>query len=98
MCLTFEFFEARENKAIALAAKGCVDLEEFRVKKRISWRKLEAAGLVAERMIRSTAEILKHDPTTIGRTYLTLHKKEDLIVIKKGMGDALLTLVRGRKN
>lgn len=95
MCLEFEFFEARENKSIALAAKGCVDLEEFMEQHRISWRKLEVAGLVAKRVIRSTAELLKHDPTDIGRTYLTLHKKEDLIVIKKGKGDGLLVALAG---
>ena len=96
MCLTFAYFQARSAKYEALAAKGCLDLEEVMEQHGLQWPDLERAGLVEQKPLACTAEMLEHQPTAAGRKLLTYYSTHDVMVVKKGKVDALLAVVGKR--
>lgn len=94
MCLTYAYFEARSAKYDALAAKGCVSVEDVMEEHGLPWSALERAGLVERKPLQSTADLLDHQPTAAGRKYLLFQSNYDVMVVRKGKVDALLEAVR----
>lgn len=94
MCLTYAYFEARCAKYDALAAKGCAAVEDVMEEHGLPWSALERAGLVEQKPIQSTADLLDHQPTAAGRKYLRYQSNYDVMVVRKGKVDALLEAVR----
>ena len=94
MCLTLEWFTARHVRLERLARQGRVELAPFLEEHGLTWADLMAARMLHEQEIHSTAEILRHTPTALGRDYLIAREAYDILVVRKGMCPALLAAVQ----
>lgn len=95
MSLTFAYAQARSALYEALAAKGCMDVEKVLEQHGLQWPDLESSGLLEQKPLQSTAEMLEYQPTAAGRKLLTYYSSYDVMVVKEGKVQALLAAVRG---
>ncbi len=95
MCLTRAWFEERALRMDRLAHKeGATDLQVFMTACDYHWEDLVAAGLLEPKPFRSTAHLFRHTPTAKGRQWLRAMKSYDILMVKKGMGPAIIDAVR----
>ena len=93
MCLTEEWFTARAQAMDFPRYKGHIDLHDFmRV---MGWdaERLMAAGVLRLKPMRSTAELLEHEPTPAFRKHFLVRKEYDILMLKPGRGMALVQAV-----
>jgi len=98
MSLSQEWFEKRAARMDWLAyRRGHTDLELFMRACGFTWADLVAAGLVREKELWSTGELLEHEPTAKGKALLLCEKAYDILMVKKGKGLALVDAVRAAR-
>ena len=90
MCLSLEDFERRGAQLDELMAEGHMDIEAFMAVCGWDWGTLVSVGLVRLKRIQSTADHIAYEPTAAGRKYLKAYKADDILVIKRGQGAAMV--------
>ena len=95
MSLSEAWFTARAARMGLLAFKhGHAEFEPFMSACGFMWDDLVRAGLLRLKQARSTAELLDHEPTHKGRSLFHREMDYDILMVKKGMGLAIVDAVR----
>jgi hypothetical protein len=98
MSLSEAWFTERAARMGFLAFKhGHAEIEPFMSACGSTWDDLVRAGLLRSKRARSTAELPDHEPTRKGRSLFHREKDYDILMVKKGMGLAIVDAVRAAR-
>ncbi len=94
MCLSSEFFLERGKAIRQYALRGEVELDSFLEEHGLSEEDLFRAGLLKEKLIRSTADLSDYAVSETGRHYLREVRRYQLRMIKPKKREELLARIR----